>query len=44
MIKRIGTWLLVGIFILSIVGCNTVEGMGEDIEAAGESINDAAED
>lgn len=27
-----------------VPGCNTVEGAGEDIEAAGEAISDAADD
>jgi predicted small secreted protein len=28
---------------ISLTGCNTVEGAGEDIEAAGQGIEDAAE-
>ncbi len=27
-----------------VAGCNTTEGVGEDIEAVGESIDDTAED
>lgn len=34
--------LSVGGFALT--GCNTTEGVGEDIKAVGESIDDAAED
>jgi len=26
------------------VGCNTIEGAGEDVEAAGEAIDDAADE
>lgn len=29
---------------LSQVGCNTVEGFGEDVEDAGDAIEDTAED
>jgi predicted small secreted protein len=29
---------------LSVSGCNTIEGVGEDIEATGDAIDDAAED
>lgn len=29
---------------LTLTGCNTTEGVGEDIKAVGESIDDAAED
>ncbi len=29
---------------LALTGCNTTEGAGEDIEAAGDAIEDAAED
>jgi len=31
-------------FLFGIAGCNTVEGVGEDIEAAGDSIEDEAGD
>lgn len=39
-------WIVAGLFavaILSISGCNTMEGAGEDIEEAGEKIQDAAD-
>ena len=29
---------------LTLVGCNTTEGVGEDLSAAGDAIDDAAED
>ena len=38
----IALMLLTGGFALS--ACNTTEGVGEDIEAAGDAIDDAAED
>lgn len=31
-------------FCLSLAGCNTIEGAGEDVEAAGEGISDASRD
>ncbi len=32
------------VFGVSLQACNTTEGVGEDIEAAGDAIDDAAED
>jgi predicted small secreted protein len=29
--------------LLALTGCNTIEGMGEDMESAGEEIDEAAE-
>ena len=44
MFKRIvATLMLVGIFG-SIAGCNTVAGMGKDIERAGEATQETAAD
>ncbi|MEM6458973.1 MAG: entericidin A/B family lipoprotein [Planctomycetota bacterium] len=31
------------VFVLTLTACNTVEGAGEDIQAAGEGISDAAD-
>ncbi|MCF8106882.1 MAG: entericidin A/B family lipoprotein [Desulfohalobiaceae bacterium] len=43
-IKIIATlFLAVGLFA-GTVGCNTFEGMGEDIQSAGESIEEEASD
>lgn len=36
--------LLVGFLGLAAAGCNTVEGVGEDIEAAGDAIEDSADE
>jgi predicted small secreted protein len=30
--------------LLTLSGCNTIEGIGEDVEGAGERIEDAAND
>ncbi len=34
---------LLGLFTVGMTGCNTTEGAGEDIEEAGEAIEDAAD-
>lgn len=41
-IRSIAGLLLAGLFVLS--GCNTVAGLGEDVETAGEAMSDKAED
>jgi predicted small secreted protein len=41
---RIAAVLGVGMIVLGSVGCNTAEGLGEDVEAAGEGIQEIAED
>lgn len=41
MVRKIVTVaLLVG--SLALAGCNTVEGLGKDVESAGETVKDAA--
>ncbi len=42
--KRYARWSIVAvaITIATASGCNTVEGAGKDMEAAGEAIQDAA--
>lgn len=35
--------MLVGVLAAALSACNTVEGVGEDIEDAGEGIQDAAD-
>lgn len=35
---------LAGLSVLALSGCNTVEGAGEDVESAGEAIQDGADD
>lgn len=39
----IGTWLLLCLGGLTLTGCHTVEGAGEDIQGAGRAIERAAE-
>ncbi len=34
--------LLLGLMLVGIYGCNTIEGAGKDIQEAGERIEDAA--
>ncbi len=36
--------ITLGLAALLLTGCNTTEGFGEDVEALGDSIDDAAED
>jgi predicted small secreted protein len=37
--------VLIALFLgIHLAGCNTVEGVGRDVEAAGAAIEDAAED
>lgn len=40
-------WLLVALMLggmLMLSGCNTASGLGEDVEAAGDTLSDTAED
>jgi predicted small secreted protein len=43
--KTLRNWsiLLLGIASFALAGCNTMQGAGEDIEDAGDSIQDAAD-
>ncbi|GGX99385.1 hypothetical protein GCM10007160_28800 [Litchfieldella qijiaojingensis] len=41
--KRLVSLLLVSLFTLSLLsGCNTMRGMGQDIERGGEAVQDAS--
>lgn len=40
--KRILSTALLSAFVLSVVGCNTVKGVGQDVQKAGEKIEGAA--
>ncbi len=42
--RKILALLLMGGYLITMAGCNTVEGMGEDIEASGEAIEEEAEE
>ena len=41
--RRILTACSLVVFVLTLSACNTVDGAGEDIEDAGESISDSAD-
>lgn len=43
-LKRFGTRIAATGLVLLLIGCNTVRGIGDDVEAAGESIEDATEE
>ncbi len=40
--KRIGCAALLALFGLALAGCNTVAGVGKDVEKVGTKIQDAA--
>ena len=42
-IKRVVVFLFVASGCVALLGCNTVKGAGEDIEDAGEAVQDAAD-
>lgn len=46
--RSYGAWLLgliaAALLALTVSACNTVSGMGEDVEAAGGAVSDTAED
>ncbi|MEX1017121.1 MAG: entericidin A/B family lipoprotein [Phycisphaeraceae bacterium] len=39
---RLAVWTAALALAFILTGCNTLEGVGEDLEAAGEAIGDAA--
>jgi predicted small secreted protein len=41
--KRTVNLLLLSLFTLSLAACNTIAGVGEDVEAVGEEIEETAE-
>jgi predicted small secreted protein len=41
--KRLIAWLVLGSAVAFLGGCNTVEGLGKDVKAAGSGIEKAAE-
>jgi entericidin B len=44
-LRQVGVLAMLGAVLgTALAGCNTVEGMGEDLEAGGEAIEDAADD
>ena len=43
MLKRIFTLIAALTFMVALVGCNTIHGVGQDLEAVGEGVQEAAE-
>lgn len=43
---RVALWAFIGLFVASVglTGCNTIRGMGQDVEAAGSGVTGTAED
>jgi predicted small secreted protein len=39
--KKFSAWLVLS-FVLMLTGCNTVKGLGQDLQKAGEKIEDVA--
>ena len=42
--KRIVLLLLTLLYVSALTGCNTVEGMGKDLQRGGQELQDAAKD
>lgn len=43
MIRRILAVLMLAGMLITFAGCNTMEGVGEDVESGGEAVEDAAD-
>lgn len=43
-LRKLGFLAILGWTVGGLAACNTVEGAGKDVEAAGEEIQDAADD
>jgi predicted small secreted protein len=43
MLKRLAALVVLTGFVLGIAACNTIEGAGKDVKAAGQGIEKAAE-
>jgi predicted small secreted protein len=43
-VKRILLSVLTAGFAIAVIGCNTVEGLGRDVESLGDAIEDAADE
>ncbi len=41
--KRLGALIVLLGFVVAAVGCNTIEGMGKDVKAAGGAVEKAAD-
>jgi len=43
-VAALGLTAALGLFGLNLTACNTTEGLGEDVESAGDALEDAADD
>ena len=41
--KRVATGILIALTALSLTACNTLRGVGQDLERAGEAVQDSAD-
>jgi entericidin B len=44
MLKKIAALLALAGFAMAVAGCNTVEGVGKDVKATGQGIENTAKD
>ena len=42
-VKKLATGILIALTALSLTACNTIRGMGQDVERAGEAVQDATD-
>ncbi|MEA1943436.1 MAG: entericidin A/B family lipoprotein [Pseudomonadota bacterium] len=42
-VKTLATGLLIALTALSLTACNTIRGVGQDVERAGETVQDATD-
>jgi predicted small secreted protein len=42
-VKRVATGILVALTALSLTACNTIRGVGQDLERAGETVQDSTD-
>lgn len=43
-IRNVLMFALVGVSLIALSGCNTIRGVGQDVEKAGEEVQEAADD
>ena len=44
MIKKLFTSLITAFFLAGLAGCNTMEGVGKDVEAGGKAVKNEAKE
>jgi len=42
-VKKLATGILIALTAISLTACNTIRGMGQDVERAGEAVQDATD-